>query len=125
LEASIDQVDKLNPVDLELPLPNNQIHKARIDVPQVVSWRLHERFRWPADTVLVLSCGVIASPERPQSTVPILNMSTFTGTTAGRADALMFLQFRGRASENLTTPSSASAAAPQVAAEPGANRGRY
>jgi hypothetical protein len=125
LEASIDQVDKLNPVDLELPLPNNQIHKARIDVPQVVSWRLHERFRWPADTVLVLSCGVIASPERPQATVPLLNMGMFTGTTAGRADALMFLEFRGRASENLTTPSPASAAAPQVAAEPGANRGRY
>ena len=50
----------------------------------------------------------------------------FIGEAAhGRADALMFLEFRGRASENLTTPSPASAAAPQVAAEPGANRGRY
>ena len=67
IKANIDQVDKLNPVDLELPLPNNQIHKTRIDVPQVVSWRLHERFRWPADTVLLLSCGVVASPERPAS----------------------------------------------------------
>jgi hypothetical protein len=126
IKANIDQVDKLNPVDLELPLPNNQIHKARIDVPQVVSWRLHERFRWPSDTVLLLSCGVVASPERAQSAVPLLNMGMFTGTTAGRADALLFIEFRGRASENLTTPAPASAAVPQVATQPGApNRGRY
>ncbi len=126
IEATIDQVDKLNPVDLELPLPNDQIFKARIDVPQVVAWRLHERFRWPADTVLLLSCGVVASPESPQATVPLLNMNMFTGTTAGRADALLFIEFRGRASENLAGPAPASAAAPKVAAEPGSqNRGRY
>ena len=52
IKAEIDQVDKLNHVDLELPLPNNQVHRAQIDVPQVVSWRLHERFRWPSDMVL-------------------------------------------------------------------------
>jgi len=126
IKADIDQVDKLKPVDLELPLPNNQVHRARIDVPQVVSWRLHERFRWPADTVLLLSCGVVASPERPQSAVPLLNMEMFTGTTAGRADALMFVKFRGRASENLTTTAPPNVAAPAVAAQPGApNRGRY
>ncbi len=126
IQANIDQVDKLNPVALELPLPNNQIHKAQIDVPQVVSWNLHERFRWPSDTVLVLSCGVVASPERPQSAVPLLNMDMFTGTTAGRADALLFIEFRGRASENLTSAGPASNAVPQISAQPGApNRGRY
>ena len=108
IKAEIDQVDQLNPVELELPLPNNQVHRTRIDVPQVVSWRLHERFRWPSDMVLLLSCGVVASPERPQSAVPLLNMNMFTGTTAGRADALMFIEFRGRASENLTTDAGGS-----------------
>jgi len=122
IKANIDQVDKLVPVDLDLPLPNAQTHRARIDVPQVVSWRLHERFRWPADMVLLLSCGVVASPERAQSTIPLFNTNMFTGTTAGRADALMFIRFRGRASENLTT----TPLVPQVAAQPGApNRGRY
>ncbi|TWU47220.1 hypothetical protein Poly51_50180 [Rubripirellula tenax] len=126
IKAEIDQVDKLNHVDLELPLPNNQTHRARIDVPQVVSWRLHERFRWPSDMVLLLSCGVVASPERAQSTVPLLNMGAFTGSTAGRADALMFIQFRGDASENLTSTLTPSATVPQVANQPGgANRGRY
>jgi hypothetical protein len=122
IKVNIDQVDKLNHVDLALPLPNNQVHRARIDVPQVVSWRLHERFRWPSDMVLLVSCGVVASPERAQSSIPMLNMSMFTGATAGRADALMFIEFKGRASGNLpTTPN-----APQVAAQPGGpNRGRY
>lgn len=123
IKAEIDQVDKLNHVTLELPLPNQQIHRTQIDVPQVVSWRLHERFRWPSDMVLVLSCGVVASPERPQEAVPLLNMSMLTGTTAGRADALMFIEYRGRASQNLATRS----VPPQVAAGTSSapSRGRY
>jgi hypothetical protein len=122
IKAEIDQVDKLKPVELQLPLPNGQPYRTRIDVPQVVSWRLHERFRWPADMVLLLSCGVIASPERPQAAVPLLNLEMITGTTAGRADALMFIEFRGRASDNLTqTPLT-----PQIATGNRApNRGRY
>ena len=122
IKAEIDQVDKLKPVELDLPLPNNQVHRAKIDVPQVVSWRLHERFRWPSDMVLLLSCGVVASPERNQAVIPMLNMEVFTGSTAGRADALLFIAFRGRASENLST----TPLAPQVASGMGApNRGRY
>tara|TARA_R110002049_G_scaffold47902_4_gene138529 strand:+ start:949 stop:2148 length:1200 start_codon:yes stop_codon:yes gene_type:complete len=122
IKAEIDQVDKLKSVELDLPLPNNQVHRAKIDVPQVVSWRLHERFRWPSDMVLLLSCGVVASPERNQAVIPMLNMEVFTGSTAGRADALLFVEFRGRASENLST----TPLAPQVATGLGApNRGRY
>ncbi|WP_237607282.1 hypothetical protein [Roseimaritima sediminicola] len=108
IEANIDQVDKLLPVDLDLPLPSGQTHRARIEVPQVVSWRLHERFRWPSDMVLLLSCGVVASPDRPQSSVPLLNLERLTGQTAGRADALLFVEFRGNATNNLIR-------APQVA----------
>jgi len=119
IQVEIDQVDKLVPVDLDLPLPSGEMFRAKIDVPQVVSWRLKERFRWPSEMVLVLSCGVVASPERSAATIPLFNMNTLTGTTAGRADALMFIEFRGKVNENL--PST-----PQVADRTGAaNRGRY
>lgn len=122
IKAEIDQVDKLKPCQLELPLPNNQVHRTKIDVPQMVSWRLHERFRWPSDMVLLLSCGVVASPDRPQAALPLLNLEMITGATAGRADALLFIEYRGRASENLTT----TPLVPQVARGTGAaNRGRY
>lgn len=120
IRADIDQVDKLVPVDLDLPLPSGEMYRARIEVPQVVSWRLNERFRWPTDMVLLLSCGVVASPERASSSIPLLNLNSLTGTTAGRADALMFIEFRGRVAENLP------AATPQVADRTGqTNRGRY
>lgn len=119
IKVDIDQVDKLVPVDLDLPLPNREPYRARIDVPQMVSWRLKERFRWPSDMVLLLSCGVVASPERTASTNPLLNLNALTGTTAGRADALMFVEFRGRAHDNLP-------AAPRVSDANGTmNRGRY
>jgi hypothetical protein len=120
IRANIDQVDKLVPVDLDLPLPSGEMYRARIEVPQVVSWRLNERFRWPTDMVLLLSCGVVASPERPGSTIPLLNLNSLTGTTAGRADALLFVEFRGRVAENLPSVT------PQVADRTGTgNRGRY
>ncbi|MEM9825323.1 MAG: hypothetical protein AAF958_01980 [Planctomycetota bacterium] len=114
IKADIDQVDKLKHVNLELPLPNGQTHRTRIDVPQVVSWRLHERFRWPTDKVLLLSCGVVASPERSGSGM-LRNMAALTGTTPGRADALLFLEHRGRATENLATvPSMGPAGVPTI-----------
>lgn len=121
IKAEIDQVDKLKPCPLNLPLPNNQVHRTKIEVPQMVSWRLHERFRWPSDMVLLLSCGVVASPDRPQAAMPIFNLEAITGNTAGRADALLFLEYRGRASENLTT----TPLTPQVAGASAPNRGRY
>ena len=119
LRADIDQVEKLVPVDLDLPLPNGQLHRARVEVPQVASWRLHERFRWPKDRVLVLSCGVVASPDRPQSSLPLLNLESLTGQSAGRADALLFVQFKGRADKNIPVGSRV------VSPTTGFNRGRY
>lgn len=122
INANIDQVDKFVPVELDLPLPNQQVHRTKIEVPQMVSWRLHERFRWPADMVLLLSCGVVASPDRGQSAIPFLDFASITGTTAGRADALMFVEFRGKASQNLTQ----SPLAPQISTRVSSpNRGRY
>jgi len=121
IRADVDQVDKLVPVDLDLPLPSGEMYRARIEVPQVVSWRLNERFRWPTDMVLLLSCGVVASPEQSALSIPLLNLNSLTGTTAGRADALLFIEFRGRVAENLP-----SAVTPQVAGQTGgAGRGRY
>lgn len=122
MRAEIDQVDKLVPVDIELPLPNGQMHRTRIEVPQIVSWRLHERFRWQRDMVLLLSCGVIASPDRSPSAIPLLNLDRLIGNTPGRADALLFIEFGGRAGEGLTptAPAIKSAAAPN-----NISRGRY
>jgi hypothetical protein len=128
IEADIDQVDKLNPVDLALPMRGGEAFRGRIDVPQLVSWRLKERFRWPSDMILLLSCGVVAHPESQSASIPLLNLDALTGHSSGRADALLFVQYRGRASENLN---STSGSVPQMAVNPngsqnpGITRGRY
>lgn len=139
IEADIDQVDKLNPVDLLLPVQGGQAYRGRIEVPQLVSWRLKERFRWPSDMVLLLSCGVVAHPEGQGMSIPLLNLDALTGNTSGRADALLFVQFRGRASESLASTQRSSGAAgttgvgadstyqqtPRIGQNSGITRGRY
>jgi len=69
---------------------------VEVQVPQLVSWRLHERFRWPTDQVLLLSCGVVATPAAEPRT---LGFSRLLGTNPGRADALLFIESNGKASQ--------------------------
>ncbi|MBM4005527.1 MAG: hypothetical protein FJ295_19930 [Planctomycetes bacterium] len=95
IRCQIDQVEKLIPVPIELPGYGNQKQRAQVQVPQIVSWRLHERFRWPTDQVLLLSCGVVATPV-PESNGAAGIVSALT-TTTGRADALLFIDCLGRA----------------------------
>lgn len=126
IQIEIDQVDKLVPVDLELPLPSGEPHRARIDVPQIVSWRLKERFRWPTDMVLLLSCGVVASPvQQSNPAAPFFNLNALTGLSAGRADALMFIEFRGKAAENLPSMPQISNSTGNPTSNGVMNRGRY
>ena len=120
IKAHIDQVDKLVPVDIQLPLPNNQTYRSRLEVPQVVSWRLDEQFRWNKNMVLLLSCGVIASPDRKPS-IPLLNLDRLVGNTPGRADALLFIEYGGRASAGLPSSPALQTATPSI----GVSRGRY
>jgi hypothetical protein len=65
-------------------------------VPQLVSWRLHERFRWPSDQVLLLSCGVVASPTAEKASplgIPGLTLPS----SPARADALLLIESHGKA----------------------------
>jgi hypothetical protein len=89
IQCQIDQVERFVPVAVDLPGPTGQAQRQQIEVPQLVSWRLHERFRWPADEVLVLSCGVVAAPGSERS-LP-LGLPNPLAPGAARADALLFL----------------------------------
>jgi hypothetical protein len=102
IKCHIDQIEKLVPVSVDVPSMAGGTQRVEIQVPQVVSWRLHERFRWPANQVLLLSCGVIATPtaERmgplglPIPPIPLIN-------DGGRADALLFIENKGKADQTL------------------------
>lgn len=129
VKCNIDQVERLANVNLDLPLQTGQSYTGQINVPQVASWRLHERFRWPADEVLVLSCGVVAAPMgNPSNSLlgqgsSLLGLDRILPTGGDRADALMVIEYRGDASGRIpagggTTANTAQPANPL-------SRGRY
>jgi hypothetical protein len=117
IQCQVDQVERFIPVQVDVPVSQGQTKRVQIEVPQVVSWRLHERFRWPTDQVLVLSCGVVAAPqnERAAGSLPLP-----MNTNAPRADALLILDCR-------STKAEPPAPAPREAngRSPDFTRGRY
>jgi hypothetical protein len=97
VKLRLNQVEKMLPVKLDLPTTVAPNQRVQIDVPQMTSTNLHERFRWPTDKVLLLSMGVVATPgptkDNPISdavtdAVPILK-------SPPRADALLFVESAG------------------------------
>ncbi len=97
LKCEIDQVEKMIAVNLDVPTAVAPRQQTKIEVPQLISSRLHERFRWPADQVLLISLGVVPTPV-PQAglKVPLLNDPT-------RADLLVFVENNGKVSAQPTT----------------------
>lgn len=98
LEGSIDQIEKFS--NVRVPLATTAgTQSIALQVPQLVSWRLTERFRWPADQVLLVSCGVVAAPEAMNTATaqPLFGQSLggLLDTTRKRADALLFIDYRG------------------------------
>ena len=136
LKCEIDQVERLNNVSIDLQVPLSQTQTVQIEVPQLVSWRLHERFRWPSDQVLLLSCGVVAAPAgQVNNTLLSGNPPTIFGLnkilpapTGQRTDALFLIEYRGPVSTQLNQPQGALSG-PAVSNTNSANanvsRGRY
>ena len=91
ITCEVDQVEKLVPIVLDVPVAG-QGPRVQIQVPQLVSWRLSERLRWPADQVLLLSCGVVANPAADAGG-PLALVWPF-GANKSRADALLLIDYR-------------------------------
>lgn len=121
LKCSVDQVEKFVNVDVDVPAAGSGRQAIQIQIPQMVSWRLHERFRWPSDQVLLISCGVVARPQAGVTgTAPqIPGLSNLLPGRPPRADGLMFVEFKGDAKTG--------AGNPVTTAQPAAvdSRGRY
>lgn len=109
IKCDVDQVEKLEDVSITVPSASGGQQKVKIQVPQMTSWRLQERFRWPSDEVLVLSCGVVATPN-PDTKSGVFKLPGTGGSK--RADALLFIDYRGPATGATiaTVPSQAAGA---------------
>ncbi|MFT5525879.1 MAG: hypothetical protein ACI9HK_003849, partial [Pirellulaceae bacterium] len=100
IKCHIDQVEQLVPITLEATGATGIAQRFQVQVPQVVSWRLHERFRWPADQVLLLSCGVVASPGPEKSNPFGFPTNLFSGAK-GRSDAILMIESKGKVDQQL------------------------
>lgn len=110
IKANVNQVEKMEPVPIEAPtsLPTRQ--RLQIQVPQIVSWQMHERFRWPIDQVLLLSCGVIAAPAPTETSFisfgrngsKSLRVNNPIKMGPSRANALLFVESKGRTNKTLS-----------------------
>ncbi len=99
LEAS--QLEKMDSISVATPSSVHPRHMSPVQVPQTSSWRLHERFRWPIDQVLLISCGVVPSPG-PESS-GVLGVRSLIQRGPPRTDALIFIESKGRINENVAS----------------------
>jgi hypothetical protein len=90
VKCNLDQVEKLQPVMLDVPTPAAPRQRTEITVPQLSSFRLHERFRWPVEQVLLIGCGIVAPPVPAEQGLRVPFVST-----PARVDLLIFVESRG------------------------------
>ncbi len=93
VKCSINQVEKMIPVMLDVPTQVAPRQRTKVEVPQMSRFRFHERFRWPVEQVLLISMGMVPVPT-PVEAKPIVPGLPL-GTTAPRADMLVFIESRG------------------------------
>ncbi len=98
-KCTLDQIERFVPVTIDVPTTISPRQHTDIEVPQWVSYRLHERFHWPTDQVLLISFGVVATPVTvdPAVKIPMIN-------TAQRAELLIFADCRGAGGKAPTIP---------------------
>ena len=113
IKCDVDQVETLTPIKIPVAGAAGSVQSAEINVPELISWRLHERFRWPSDQVLLLSCGVVADPQ-PETTggTGVFGLKNRRKQT-NRSDALLLIEYRGPATgANLPRTAGRSSLAP-------------
>jgi hypothetical protein len=97
IKCNVDQLEKMIPVNLDVPTSNAPRQRTKVEVPQMISCRLHERFHFPADHVLLISLGVVATPTPAgmggmTQGIPLISANN-------RADLLVLVESKGRMTE--------------------------
>jgi len=92
IRCEVHQLEKMEPVNIDVPTAVAPRQRQKIEVPQPVSIDVHERFRWPADQVLLVSMGMVPTPV--PNTAGGISVPLLSGPP--RADMLVFVESRGK-----------------------------
>ncbi len=112
IKCDVNQVERLQTVAVNVPAADGSNQTVDLQIPQMVSWQVNERFRWPSDQVMLLSCGVVATPA--QDANGLLGLNSLLNQSRGRADALLFVEHKGPAQRGATATAAGSAAGVQA-----------
>ena len=123
VKVSIDQLERLQALSVDVPSAVASRQRTKIEVPQVSQFRLHDRFRWPIDQVLLVSLGVVPLP----STVDAVTSGGFRlpdalGGGPDRGELLLFIEskpWQAGMPQAMPTAAPAAAAPTGIQAIPG------
>lgn len=118
LRCKVSQVEDMLVVPVDLMTPGGKA-RVEVQVPQAIHWQVHEQFRWPANQVLIVSCGMTATPQMDRATAGLIP-GILQASRPGRADAIMMLELNGKASGTASTEKGAAKTADRAV-----SRGRY
>lgn len=118
LRCKVSQVEDMLVVPVDLMTPGGKA-RVEVQVPQAIHWQVHEQFRWPTNQVLIVSCGMTATPQMDRASAGLLP-GILQGGRPGRADAIMMLELNGKASGAPSTEKG-----PTKTADRAVSRGRY
>jgi hypothetical protein len=115
VKVNIDQLERLQSLAVEVPSTAAPRQRTNINVPQVSQFRLHDRFRFPVDHVLLVSLGVVPIPKTVDvSTSPFKLPEALSGGP-DRGEMLVFIEAKPRGVGDTTPP---AAAPPPTSAAP-------
>jgi len=100
IRCEIGQVEKMVPVMIDAPTTAAPRQRAQIEVPQVAEFHFHERFRWPADQVLLVGMGMVAAPVPTEAKPLVPGIPLPLPTSPARVDLLVFVESRGAAADS-------------------------
>ncbi len=110
VRCDIDQVEKMHQIPLDMPTATGQT--AKLEVPQLSEHRVHERFRWSGDSILIIGLGVIPNATPVEAANSFMNL---VSTAPPRTDLLLVIEPRGKAS---AVPVAPTMPAPNTAQRP-------
>ena len=96
VKCQIDQLEKMEPVMLDVPTSVAPRQRTKIEVPQLAHFQFHERFRWSPDKVLLVCMSMIPLPmsSESKSLVPGLPIPGM-GSSSNRGDLLVLIEAKG------------------------------
>jgi hypothetical protein len=106
LKVNIDQLERLQSLAVDVPSTVAPRQRTELQVPQISHLRLHDRFRWPREAVLVVSLGIVPLPSTTDPAPGGIKLPALLGGGPDRGELLLFVD--GKSGSGGVVPAAAA-----------------